>query len=84
MQLQVECNGLTKKQQPCWACDRVFKSREARIIVCTDQGASCGEVCPDCLDRGFQWLQYRFDQLNRPQKTTRNRLQRKLNTLVEA
>ncbi len=63
MQLQVECNSLCSKQQLCWICNQTFKMREARVIVCDDQENSYGEICPQCLSRGFNWLEKQFQQL---------------------
>lgn len=67
MQLQIECSG-ARMQQPCWICDRPFERQEAQVILCNDQGVSQGEVCPHCLSKGFQWLNYRFEQLSKPKK----------------
>ena len=64
MQLQVECNGLSPKQQLCWICNHSFEMSEARIIVCDDQGDSYGEVCPQCLSMGFNWIKNQFQQLS--------------------
>jgi hypothetical protein len=66
MQLQVECNG-TGKQLNCWTCDRSFEVQSARVLICNNHGTNCGEVCPHCLDRGFDWLNHRFEQLSQPQ-----------------
>ncbi len=64
MQLQIECNQTPCKQQPCLICNQLFELTEAKIIVCNDQGQSYGEVCSECLEKGFYWLNDRFKQLN--------------------
>jgi hypothetical protein len=64
MQLQVECQGSQGSWQTCWICNRAFKIREARVIVCSDEGINYGEVCPQCVHQGFDWLSERFERLN--------------------
>lgn len=64
MQLQVECQGLQGTWQTCWICNHAFKIKEARVIVCSDEGINYGEVCPQCVHHGFDWLSERFDRLN--------------------
>jgi hypothetical protein len=66
MQLQVECNG-TGKHHDCWTCDRSFEVHSARVLIYNNHGKNYGEVCPQCLDRGFEWLSHRFEQLSQPQ-----------------
>lgn len=68
MQLQIECNSIPLQQNKCWICNQIFKPTEAKIIVCNDQGNDYGEVCPQCLEKGFDWLSDRFEQLNQPKK----------------
>ncbi|MDX2214961.1 MAG: hypothetical protein SFY66_16860 [Oculatellaceae cyanobacterium bins.114] len=68
MQLQIECNHVPFQKQSCLICNRLFPMTEAKIIVCNDQGKYCGEVCPTCLKKGFDWLSDRFEQLNQPKK----------------
>jgi len=57
MQLQVECNSLSK-QQPA-GFNQSFEMSE-RVIVCDDQGDSYGEVCSQCLSMGFNWIKISF------------------------
>jgi hypothetical protein len=64
MQLQIECNQVPFQQQPCLICNRLFEMTEAKIIVCNNQGNDYGEVCPQCLSRGFDWLSAQFERLN--------------------
>jgi predicted amidophosphoribosyltransferase len=68
MQLQIECNRSLRKQKLCLICSQSFEMTEAKIIVCNDQGNNYGEVCPECLKKGFVWLSDRFEQLNQPKK----------------
>ena len=63
MQLQIECNNLSTKQQFCWLCNHSFESGEARVIVCDNRGANYGEICPQCLSMGFDWIENEFEQL---------------------
>jgi acetylglutamate synthase len=78
MQLQVEYNYSPSQKQQCIICNRQYKSAEAKVIVCNNQGISSGEVCSECLAHGFNWISDRFEHLNssrkknaasRPQKT---------------
>lgn len=69
MQLQIECNPAPLQSQTCLICKRLFEMTEAKIIVCNDHGNNYGEVCPQCLQRGFDWLSDRFEQLNHSHKT---------------
>lgn len=66
MQLQVECNGIGEHHD-CWTCDRSFEVQSAQVLICNDYGTNCGVVCPDCLDRGFDWLNRRYELLSQPQ-----------------
>jgi hypothetical protein len=68
MKLQIECNNSLLQQQPCWLCKQSFEVATAKIIACDDQGNGYGEVCAQCLSKGFDWLSDRFDRLNRPKK----------------
>jgi hypothetical protein len=68
MQLQIECNHTPSQKQRCLTCNQIFEVKEAEVIVCDDQGKPCGEVCPQCLKRGYQWLSHRFDQINQLKK----------------
>jgi hypothetical protein len=83
MQLQVECNRLSSQQsRSCQICDQSIEMREARVILCDDQGTNCGEVCSQCIGMGFDWLNYRFQQLNRSHRGIQNGLNQKLDDLV--
>jgi hypothetical protein len=69
MQLQVECNGSVKSARSCWTCDRSFQIQPAKVIICNDQGMSYGEVCPQCINQGFDWIHNRFTQLTHLSQT---------------
>jgi predicted amidophosphoribosyltransferase len=56
MQLQVECNRSTTASGTCLVCSQRFELAEARIIVCDAKGSSCGDVCPQCIAMGPNWL----------------------------
>lgn len=58
MQLQIECNEILHQQKFCWMCDQLFEPKEAKIIVCNNQGNCYGEVCPECLEKGFNRPKY--------------------------
>jgi len=68
MQLQIECRSSSLKGSTCYTCDQSFEVKEARVIVCDDQGVGCGEVCSECIRRGFGWINDRFSQLQSPVK----------------
>jgi DNA-directed RNA polymerase subunit RPC12/RpoP len=60
MQLQVECSNTVGKQQVCQICNRSFEMQAAQVMVCDDQGSIYGNVCPECISRGFGWLNSHF------------------------
>lgn len=62
MQLQVEC-GFSGLAQPCSLCEQSFERKEARVLLCNDQGDKFGEVCPQCIRQGTQWLNHQFERL---------------------
>lgn len=62
MQFAIECNKL-KKQQICLICAQQFQMGEARLIVCSNQGDSYGDVCPECIGRGANWISSRLRQI---------------------
>jgi hypothetical protein len=62
MQLQVECSKTVGKQQICQICDRTFEMQAAQIMLCDDQGDIYGDVCPECISKGFSWLNHHFKQ----------------------
>jgi hypothetical protein len=62
MQFQIECNSL-KKKQICLTCHEQFEMREARVIVCSEQGDSYGDICPQCVAMGFNWVGRQLKQL---------------------
>jgi hypothetical protein len=64
MQFQIECNSLKIKQK-CLVCNQVFDMKEARVIVCSSQGDSYGDVCPGCLARGADWIKSQLQQFSR-------------------
>ncbi|MBW4541214.1 MAG: hypothetical protein KME43_19060 [Myxacorys chilensis ATA2-1-KO14] len=69
MQLQVEHNSSLLQKQSCLICKQLFEMTEAKIIICNEQGTYYGEVCPKCLEKGFDWLSDRFERLNQSRKT---------------
>jgi hypothetical protein len=75
MQFQIECNHAPFQTQQCLICNRLFEMTEAKVIACSDQGKSYGEVCPNCLQEGFDWISDRFDQLNQPKRRVTQRAQ---------
>ena len=68
MQFQIECNLMPSQQQFCSICNHWFEMTEARVIIRNDQGSYYGEVCPECLKQGFNWLSDRFEQINQPKR----------------
>jgi hypothetical protein len=68
MQLQIEYNPVPALQESCLICNEQFEMTEARIIACNEQGKSYGDVCPQCLEKGFNWLNQQFQQLNQPKR----------------
>ncbi|WP_281172805.1 hypothetical protein [Cylindrospermum stagnale] len=38
--------------------------KEARLIICDDQGEIYGDVCPECIARGATWIGNRLQQSN--------------------
>ncbi|KAM3093365.1 hypothetical protein ACKFKG_19510 [Phormidesmis sp. 146-35] len=71
MQLQIECRNPSLKRSICCICDQSFEAKEARVIVCDDQGIGCGEVCSGCIHKGYGWINDRFSQLHVPVKSVR-------------
>ncbi|NJP08239.1 MAG: hypothetical protein HC866_01155 [Leptolyngbyaceae cyanobacterium RU_5_1] len=84
MQLQLECNHAPFQQQLCLICNQLFEMTEAKILVCNDQGKHYGEVCPKCLEKGFDWLSDRFDLLNQSKRKVAQRQTRSLEIPVGA
>ncbi len=64
MQLQIEYNNCSLKDQLCYLCKQQFEIKEARVIVCNKHNEGCGEVCPRCIAKGFNWMEKRFQQLS--------------------
>lgn len=64
MQLQIEYNRCSLKDQSCYLCKQQFEMKEARVIVCSDRTEEYGEVCPHCIAKGFTWMENRFQQLS--------------------
>ena len=67
MQLQIECSNLAFKKRQCLICKQSFIVKEARVILCDEQGEGYGELCSLCISKGFGWIQQRFDSLQNPQ-----------------
>jgi hypothetical protein len=63
MRFQLECNNLNK-EQICLICNKQFQMREARLIICNNQGDSYGDVCPDCIAMGAKWIANQLQQSN--------------------
>jgi hypothetical protein len=63
MKFQIECNSL-KNNQICLTCNEQFQMREARVIVCNDRGDSYGDVCPECIAMGYNWIGSKLQQLS--------------------
>ena len=38
--------------------------REARVILCNEQGDSYGDICPQCIAMGFNWIGNQLQRLN--------------------
>lgn len=72
MQLQIEYNGYSLENQSCYLCKQQFKTRQARVIACNEQGEGYGEVCPHCIAKGFTWIENRFQRLVEPSKKPQN------------
>ena len=62
MQLQIECNNTSLSDQPCLLCNQEFELQEARVIVCNEGGANCGDLCPECISKGPDWIWQRLIQ----------------------
>lgn len=71
MQLQIEYNRCSQKDQSCYLCKQQFEIKEAKVIVCSDRGEGYGEACPDCIAKGFTWMENRFQQLSYYNLSTR-------------
>ncbi len=56
MQFQIECNSFSKNDQACLICNEGFEMKEARVIVCNEQGDSYGDICPECIAMGINWI----------------------------
>jgi hypothetical protein len=62
MQLEIECNG-SFNQETCLLCQELFQMSKARLIVCNDRGESYGELCPQCVAKGYNLLGTKLQQL---------------------
>lgn len=63
MKFQIECNKFPNSQS-CLTCRQQFQMKEARLIICNDQGEIYGDVCPECIARGATWIGNRLQQSN--------------------
>jgi hypothetical protein len=63
MQFQIECNTL-KNNQMCLICNQLFQTREARVIVCSEEGDGYGDVCPECIGRGVHWIKSQLQEFS--------------------
>lgn len=55
MQFQIECNTL-KNNQICLICNTQFQMQAVRLIVCNDRGDGYGDICPQCIAMGADWI----------------------------
>jgi predicted amidophosphoribosyltransferase len=69
MQFQIECKNLTNSQF-CVVCNQQFQTKDARLIVCSSQGDSYGDVCPECVSRGANWIKSQLHQFSSKLKST--------------
>lgn len=63
MRFQIECNKMPISQN-CLICRQQFRMKEARLIICNDEGDSYGDVCPECMARGANWINSRLQQFS--------------------
>lgn len=63
MKLQIECNR-SKNNQICLICHKPFQMSEARLIVCNDRGDRYGDVCPECIAKGGNWVSIQLWELS--------------------
>jgi hypothetical protein len=61
MKFQIECNT-RKSRQVCLICQQNFQMNEARLIVCSDEGGGYGDICPQCIARGGNWIQVQLQE----------------------
>jgi hypothetical protein len=61
MKFQIECNSL-KKKQTCLVCKNPFEMKDARLILCSDAGDRYGDVCPDCMAKGADWIGSQYQE----------------------
>ncbi|NJR49023.1 MAG: hypothetical protein HC780_05050 [Leptolyngbyaceae cyanobacterium CSU_1_3] len=71
IQFQIECRNSSLNQGACCICEHSFEAKEAKVIVCDDQGENCGEVCPTCISQGYGWIQEQFTHLSAPLPSVR-------------
>ncbi|MDZ4871491.1 MAG: hypothetical protein CLLPBCKN_000879 [Chroococcidiopsis cubana SAG 39.79] len=60
IKFQIEHRSFSRKYQRCYFCQRDFERKEATIILCNECGETCGEACPNCIDKGYTWMQKQF------------------------
>lgn len=56
MQLQIECNNTSLANQACVLCNQEFELQEVRIVVCQEGENACGDLCPQCISQGPDWI----------------------------
>lgn len=61
IQLQVECSQLNGTDS-CCTCSQSFRMPNARVIACNSQGDPYGNVCADCISKGFTWIESRLQR----------------------
>lgn len=63
MQFQIECHPI-KDYQTCLTCNDQFEMKQARVIVCDEKGDSYGDICPQCIAMGFDWIGRQIQNLS--------------------
>jgi uncharacterized protein CbrC (UPF0167 family) len=63
MQFQIECNSFFRDFQTCLICNQQFEMKEARVIVCNEEGDSYGDICPHCIVMGSNWIGSKLQQI---------------------
>ncbi|RCJ15920.1 hypothetical protein A6S26_06390 [Nostoc sp. ATCC 43529] len=63
MKFQIECNT-AKNSQICLICQQKFMAKEARLIICNDQGEGYGDLCYQCIGKGGNWVQLQLQKFS--------------------
>lgn len=59
MQLRIECSSSDASQQQCMLCHQMYELKQAKVSICSSNH-EYGAVCPDCIHKGFQWMQVKL------------------------